>query len=253
MQTVNTRRFIRKFNLSDCLHILIRKLWLLILAAVLAAGALWGLHRLFTKPQYRSTAVLYVLGQQGQRFDAASAENFTLGLDALEDCRYLLQSHAVLDRVIDDLQLPEDYGQLVKSISVGAPENTRVLEVSALADSPEQAQNIVNAICDIGAEKTADTMGAVQIHIYDYGSYSAVPANRLRKSTYLLFGCSAALLLYWILLAAGYDDDRIRSDEDIRRYLEITVLGDIPEASGSRGGRYGYGSGKYGYGYKKKK
>lgn len=108
------------------------------------------------------------------------------------------------------------------------------------ADTPEQAKQIVDAICEIGQEKITQAMGFQQVNLYEYGTLNSKPCNTTSMTTYLLVGMIAAILVYSAFLIIFLLDDRIRTEQDIERYLGLSVLGDIPNANDKKNHQYGY-------------
>lgn len=236
---------VRVVTLKDLWDIFIHRWWVIFLAAVIFAGGFYTVTKLNYKPRYQSTATLYIL-KQDKTEDNYSSEDFSLALKVVNDCDYLLKSHPVLDKVIEELNLDISYKDLSESVSTSNPEDTRILEVTVEADSPEEAKKIVDSVCSVGTEKIADAMGFNQVNLYEYGTIDENPCNHTRIRTYILIGLIAAVLTYTIFLVIFLVDDRIRFDEDIERDLGLTILGDIPDANHSSSNHYGYG----GYGKK---
>ena len=83
-------------------------------------------------------------------------------------------------------------------------------------------------------------MGFQQINLYEYGTLNDKPCNTTSMTTYMLVGMIAAVLVYSIYLIIYLLDDRIRTEEDIERYLGLSVLGDIPNADDKKSHQYGY-------------
>lgn len=253
----NTKRnaILREITLKDIWDIFVRRLWAMLLAAVIAVSGLFAYVQLTYTPRYQSTATLYILNLDNEDSISSTYNSFTLALKVVNDCTYLLKSHTVLDEVIDELELDISYSQLYKSVSASNPEDTRILEVTVEADSPEEAKEIVDAICSIGPEKIREAMGFDQVNLYEYGILNTKPCNTTGVMTYVLLGVIAAVIVYMIFLIAFLLDDRIRTEEDIQRYLGLSILGEIPNAddSGKKGyGYYRYGSRKYKYGYSRR-
>lgn len=231
---------VRVVTLKDLWGIFIHRLWVMILAAVVVAGGLLLINRLTFIPAYSSTATLYILRQDNDTSSGNSDSDFSLALKVVNDCDYLLKSHSVLDEVIQELNLEIDYKNLSKSVSTSNPENTRILEVTVESDSPENAKRIVDALCEIGQEKITEAMGFRQVNLYEYGTLNDKPCNTTSMTTYLLVGMIAAILVYSAFLIVFLLDDRIRTEEDIERYLGLSILGDIPNANDKKNHQYGY-------------
>lgn len=231
---------IRIVTLKDLWSIFVHRLWIIALSAVVAMGGMFLFVRLTGTAEYESTATLYILRQDQNETANNASDDFSLALKVVGDCDYLLKSHAVLDTVIDELNLDIPYERLRESVSTSNPENTRILEVTVVSESPEQAKRIVDSVCRVGTEKIAEAMGFNQVHLYEYGVLNPKPCNTAGLLAYLLTGIAAAVLVYTAFLIAFLLDDRIRTEEDIERELGLSVLGDIPDANASKKGRCGY-------------
>ena len=238
--TTKANANIRVVTIIDLWYIFVHRLWVMALAAVVAVGGLFIINRVTFVPAYSSTATLYILRQNEATATGNSDSDFSLALKVVNDCDYLLKSHSVLDEVIQELNLETDYKTLSKSISTSNPENTRILEVTVESDSPENAKRIVDAICEIGQEQITEAMGFQQVNLYEHGTLNDKPCNATSMTTYMLVGMIAAVLVYSIYLIIYLLDDRIRTEEDIERYLGLSVLGDIPNADDKKSHQYGY-------------
>ncbi|MCD8142132.1 MAG: hypothetical protein LUD83_02450 [Clostridiales bacterium] len=205
-------------------------MWTIILAAPLAMGLSFAAVQLALPPLYASTATLYILYQNEEDGAANTASDFSLALNVVNDCTYLLKSHAVLDEVMDTLQLTMDYEELYDRVSTANPEDTRILEVTVQAETPELAKEIVDVLCEIGQDKITDAMGFQQVHFFETGTLDSEPSNRLSTVSYLLIGMIASVLVYSAFLITFLLNDRMDTAEDIQQYLGLSVLGEIPNA-----------------------
>ena len=246
METANNRSNVRVVTLRDLWSIFIRRLWIMVLVAAVAVAILFTIVQLTFSPMYSSTATLYILRQEDYDTSSNTSSDFSLALDVVNDCTYLLKSHAVVDEVIDALNLEMSYEDLTEAISTSNPDDTRILEVTVEAESPELAKEIVDTLCEIGQENITDAMGFQQVNFYEKGTLDEGPSNVTGLTTYLLVGVIVAVLCYSIFLIAFLLDDRIRTEEDIQKYLGLSILGDIPNMKQADKKSYGYGS--YGYG-----
>jgi capsular polysaccharide biosynthesis protein len=119
-----------------------------------------------------------------------------------------------------------------------------VLEVTVKAKTPQETKDVVDSLCVIGAEKIAEAMGYDQVNVYEKGTLAKRPSNPVSLLLYLILGLAAAAVVYVCFVLAFLIDDRIRTEEDIQRYLGLSILGDIVNVNEEHKGRYGYGYGK---------
>lgn len=230
---------VRVVTLKELWELFVHRWWVVLLAAVICSGSFYAAVQLTFVPQYKSTATLYILNQNETQTSNVS-DDFSLALKVVNDCDYLLKSHSVLDQVIEQLNLDISYEDLSKTVSTSNPEDTRILEVSVEAASPEEAKRIVDAVCEVGTESITQAMGFQQVNLYEHGTIGTKPSNQTRKLTYALVGAVAAVLTYTLFLILFLADDTIKTDEDIAQYLGLTILGDIPNANNANKKHYGY-------------
>lgn len=247
---MNQTKSTRSITFGDLRDELLEHIWAILGAAVLCV-VLFAVFKVVTfTPEYESRATLYILKQDNKSSDEYTSSDFSLALNVVNDCTYLLRSHKVLDEVMSEMDLDVSYEDLARRISTSNPDGTRVLEVIVRSDTPEDARELVNCICQVGTEAITDAMGFQQVNLYEYGTLNNKPCNRTSYKTYVLLGIGAALLTYAVYLLVFLLNDKVRTEEDVHEYFGLSVLGEIPNASAKPRGRYGseYGKkGKYAY------
>lgn len=237
---MNQKVYLKTITLKDLWGLFVQRLWAILLAACVCGGGAFFLNRMLFVPQYSSTATLYILRQADGATASDANSDFSLALKVVNDCTYLLKSHTVLDEVIDSLALDLKYEDLYDAISTANPEDTRILEVTVKADTPENAKKIVDEICTVGSKRIEEAMGFPQVNLYELGTIEKKPCNRVRLLTFAGVGVVAAVVLYTIFLILFILDDRIKTDEDVERFLGLSILGSIPNADSKKSGKYGY-------------
>ena len=180
----------------------------ILLAVLLCDGLLFGYSELISEPKYNSTATLYVLRQDRADGYMYTESDFTLALDVVNDCTYMLKSRAVLNEVIDKLSLGMSFDELCEAVSVSNPDNTRILEVSVRTDSAAVSKRIVDCVCRIGADKIGEAMGTEQVYLYSEGTLEDEPCNTVGLSVFAAVGIGAAVVMYAICLTAYILNDK---------------------------------------------
>lgn len=230
----------RTVTLKDLWDIFMTRWMVIVLSVLVVTGGFFAVNMITFTPEYESTATLYILKHNEGMQEDKSSDDFSLALKVVNDCNYLLKSHSVLDEVIQTLNLETSYEDLYNSVSTKNPSDTRILEVTVKSESPSQAKQIVDTICTIGTVKIEEAMGFQQVNLYEYGIENTEPANKTSVLVYLVLAVMTALFVYSVFFVAFLLDDRIRTDEDIERYLGLSILGDIPNANGNKQKGYGY-------------
>ena len=100
------------FDLMDVWHIFIWHIIPILAAAVFCVAGLYAYSKLFKVPKYKSTATVYILKQEQGTDYAYTQSDFSLALNVVNDCIYMIKSHEVLDDTISELGLNMSYADL---------------------------------------------------------------------------------------------------------------------------------------------
>lgn len=238
---MNDNSRLKTITLKDFFTLFYTRIWLIILIPVICIGIVFVQQHFFFNPEYKATATLYILKQENEAGYNYTDSDFSLALDVVNDCTYILKSNVVLDQVISSLDLDMSYDDLYDCIETENPSDTRILEVSVITHEASLSKKIADKVCMIGIDEITDAMGFKQVNLYANGIEPSKPGNILGITGYLLLGILAAIATYSLILIIYIFDDCIRTKDDIETYLGVSVLGDIPNfAAGNKhyGGHY---------------
>ncbi len=244
-----------EIDLLELLAAMRERIWI-ILFTVISGGIIGGLVSVFLiSPVYTSTTKLLVLTKETT---LASLADLQMGSQLTNDYQVLIKSRPVLEQVIDELSLAMDYQQLSKSITIENPSNTRILELKINCTDKELSAEIANCLAEVASDFIGDQMEVVPPKVVEEG---IVPERRTSPSHSLnaVIGALIGLALSGGMVCLNtIMDDSIKSEEDIKKYLELPMLARIPDRkdfinlSGEEAGikKKGLGS-RLGFGKKK--
>lgn len=239
MERQNTMRII---TLADLWQVFVRHIIPIVIAAALVVGVLFAYGTFLLTPKYSSTSTLYILKQENSNDYIYTQSDFNLALNVVNDCTYMIKSHEVLDSVIDKLGLDISYKSLYNAITINNPDNTRILEVTVETKDAELSKQVVDEICRTAAGKINKAMGVDQVNVYSKGAIGLKPSNSFGIKFYAVAGIASVVVMYIIYFVAFLLDDKIKTEEDVEKYLGLSVLGNIPDGNGSKrkNSKYGY-------------
>ena len=209
----------------------LKKRFLIVFASVLAfaiAGFLYT--QLFAKPVYVAETQLYVLN----RSSAISVQNndFLLSDQILKDCQAMIKCKAVTKEVVETMDLNMSPEALAGKISVGVvEEETRILQIVVRDGNANRAAEIANTVCEVAAKLIREKTDVNAVNkLYEAEAPGAPSGPNLKKNV-LLFAVIGLVLSVGVLTVVFVLDDSIRSEEDVERYLGLSVFGVIPDTS----------------------
>ena len=218
-----------EIDLVEVFHVLISKIWFIILLAALGFGMMVGYTMLFVKPTYSSSSTIYILTKTTS---ITSLADFQIGTQLTQDYKVIVTSRPVLEEVIENLGLNMSYDTLKGQISVNNPDNTRFLELTVKNNDAYLAKKIVDELTNVSVKKTAEVMETEPPNIMDYGQLPESPIAPSMKKNGIIGGLLGLVLACAIIIIRYMMNDSIKNGEDVERYLGLNVLGMIPLEEG---------------------
>lgn len=217
------------FNLLDLLNYLKRKAIFILIAAATCALAGFLISSLFMTPQYTASTRVYVLNRSDG--NAVASSDFTLSNYMIADYKVLITGQNVTSEVIEELDLNMSPSGLAGKISVSAPSNTRVLQISVTDSNPEMAAAIANSVREVAARQLKEIMAVDAVNLVYEASVPTAPTSPNVMKNTVLVAVLGAIAVTFIFAIVFILDDAIRTEEDVERYLGLNTLGVIPVSS----------------------
>lgn len=223
---------------------------LVILAAVLAGGALAFIYTVFlVTPQYSSSVMLYVNNSSislGKTSVSIASGDLTASRNLVETYIVILNSRETLEEIIREADVSYTYKQLGEMIAAEAVNDTEVFEVTVTSEDPEEASKIANTVVDVlpaRIKSIVDGSNAVRVDsaipIYKPVSPNVMKNTAMGVLLGLVLSCGVYVVMFLM-------DTEIHSESYLlRTYPNIPLLTVVPDVNSSGSG-YGY---SYGYGY----
>lgn len=195
------------------------------LSAILAAAIAFGYRYFLVAPVYESNSLLYVLTKSTS---ITSLADLQTGANLTQDYLIVTKDRPVLEKVIDHLQLPEDYAKLGKKIEVTNPTNTRFIKISVKDENPERAKAICDEIAKVAASFIAEKMDQDPPNLVKGGYADGRPVNHgviFYTGAGFLVGMAVAMIL--VVIREIFNDD-VCSPEDVENKIGLRVLASLP-------------------------
>lgn len=222
-----------EINLVELFSALKKKLWLIILAAVIGGGAFGAYSKLVLVPKYTSTAMMYVLSKETT---LTSLADLQIGSQLTKDYKVMINSRPVLNHVIEDLGLDYDYKTLRNKLTIDNPTDTRILTLSVEDSDPILAADIVNTVAKRSSEYIGEMMEMIPPKIVEEGEVSELPTSPNTKKNAMIGAAAGIFLVCAVVVLQMIMNDTVKTEEDIERYLKLSVLAAVPaKGKGKRG------------------
>ena len=203
---------------------------LLELIFVTLAAALVGFmaSKFLMTPKYDSSALMIVNTRQDVNANVTS-DQINSATKLVSTYSIIIKSDTVLQQVIDNLGLNLTYAQLNKRVTVAAVDDTQVMKITVQSDSPEWARQVCEQIITVAPDVIEEAVEAGSVKVISNPSLATEPVSpNIMKNTMLAAAVGFVLVIGIIVLQVLLDN-KINTEEDVTKYLDMTVLGVIPQ------------------------
>ena len=216
-------------RVSELIHVVMKKIWAIVLTGVLLALVGCGVAAATKeKLMYLTTTKLYVTGVDST---VPSANDLALGKQVLNNYIEVLKSGPVLNKVIENLGLNMSAGQLKNCISINIPPETCMLEMSVVFSDGEWAKKIADELVVVSAERALEVMGCTEPIIYEEAYVPVAPynADKLSGILYALVGGAVGVVVSgFVIVVMYFTNTKFTNPYKVTDRLRLKMLGVIP-------------------------
>ena len=217
----------KDYNLKEIFNVLYKRIWVIICSAIILAVAAFFITDIMFLPQYDSSTRMYVVVRKDESTTITASE-LQLGSQVIKDYMILTNSKSVVEKVIQNLSLQTTYSNLVKSIKVTNPTDTRIIDIKVSYKDPLIAQKIADNLRDTASDFAKNIMNIDRISVVEKASLSSLPSSPNKTLNTQIGGLLGLLISISVILFLYFVDDRIKTSDDIEKYLGLSVLSVVP-------------------------
>lgn len=231
MQEQTNRIEDNEIDLIELFHVVLRKLWIVVLCAIIGGTTMGAYTRKNYIPQYTSSSTIYVLSQR------ISSVNLSLSAQLTSDFAILAKSRPVINAVIDELGLNTDYETLSSIIRVENPEESQILKFIVTYTDPTLSRDIANSMAKAVAKQIGDVMDIDEPNIVEE---AVLPkgADGSGITRNIAMGAMVGIIVsLGVIFLLYISDNTIHDEEDVQKYLQLNTLATVPLQNGLKAKR----------------
>ncbi len=215
-------------DLTEILSAVRQHLLELIFVTLVAALVGFTASKFLMNPKYDSSALMIVNTRQDVNANVTS-DQINSATKLVSTYSIIIKSDTVLQQVIDNLGLNLTYAKLNKRVTVAAVDDTQVMKITVQSDSPEWARQVCEQIITVAPDVIKEAVEAGSVKVISNPSLATEPVSpNIMKNTMLAAAVGFVLVISIIVLQVLLDN-KINTEEDVTKYLDMTVLGVIPQ------------------------
>lgn len=241
-ESVDKRQKDIDVNLAPILIALLKKAWLIILAAVIVGAGSYTVSKILIDPTYRSGFTAYVNNQTQTGRDSLTSSDILASQNLVMTYSKVIVSDTVLMPAAKAINLDYSYEKLSGMVSTVVEDETEIINVYVVARTPQLAYELAQSIAKVSPAHMAD--------IIEGSSMKIIDNPRLQEEkfapSYFRMGLIGALigaaLAIAVIIILFLRDDTIKQESDLEDKFGLPVVGIIPDMLevSSEGDSYSY-------------
>ena len=226
-----------EINLVELFKVFRKNLFLIILAPIIMGAIFFLVNQFLIDPTYQASTTL-IVGQSANKNNAA-AQNPTVNYNEVLTNQKLVttysqiaKSDSVVNKVIQDLGLNQNYTQVKGMFSVTGLKDTEIIVISSINESPEFAINLVNKVAEVLRDNIKEIYQIENVRILDTAKIGTTPRIGPKVSRNAVLGALLGLLLVLTILTLKFLFDRtLRNEDQLKDHYEYPILGSVPDTN----------------------
>ena len=220
-------------DLLEVLNAVRQHILAIILTTLVLAAASFGVSKFLLTPKYQASALMIVNTRQDTSATVTS-DQINSATKLVSTYSIILKSDTVLNQVIQNLGLSLDYQHLAERVTVSAVDDTQVMKVTVTSDNPEWARQVCEQITQISPDVILEAVEAGSVKVISNASISPEPVSPNVSRNTALGAVAGLVISVGIVFLMVLLDNKINNEEDVSKYLDLTVVGVIPEYEGGK-------------------
>lgn len=223
--------------LSNPLQVIRRRLWVIMLVAVVSAGVATGFS-LWQTPEYEASIKILV-GQEQVRGASDNIQDEVQGLQQLTaTMAEAIRTRPVAQDVIGRLDLPISTEAFLNSLTVEQVADTQFIQVSYEDFSPDRAQLVANAIGEEFQKRVSEespSANAITVKVWESAALPDEPVSPDPVRNALLALLLGLMLGVGLAFLLDYLDGGWGSPDEAERVTGVPNYGVIPTFRAQKG------------------
>ena len=214
-----------EIDLLELFYYLLERIWILIAAGLLGAVIMAAVSIFWLTPVYQATAKLYVISQSDS---AINLSDLQIGTYLTKDYQEVFSTWEVHEQVLQNLGLDYEYSQLQSMLTITNPSDTRILYVTVKSGDPEEATVMANEYAKVAQKYIHETMASEEPSVFSTALQPLEPVSPRKLRNTLLGGFVGVFLMAALLVVRFLMDDKIKTTDDISKYIGVPTLAIMP-------------------------
>ncbi|MDV3426115.1 MAG: capsular biosynthesis protein [Bacillota bacterium] len=216
-----------ELDLKDLFKILKKRIWLIITITIAATFTSAMVSIFLISPTYEAEVGIIIGAQQdGEKINNSEIDMYKNLMQTYKD---IAETNKVAQAAADKLGDGQSSKDLIKRTTVTVKEGTMILNIKIRSNLAAEAYKDVQAYADAFNDRANTLLPGGNIKIMDDAQLPEYPIEPNIYRNMAIAFIAGLLVSVGITLLLDYMDDTLVTKEDAEKYLELSIIGIIPE------------------------
>lgn len=219
-----------EISLTELFLILRKRIQIIILITIISIVTSAIVSFFILDPQYQTFTTLMVGKPKDYQSynDRLDYNEVLLNQKLVSTYGELVKTRAVADEVIRNLNLNISYETFKDKVNVNLVEDTEIIRLEVIDEDPELAVEIANETAEVFMKKVRNIMRVENIQVIDEAQIPDKPVKPKPMLNMAIAGVLGLMIGVFITFLLEFLDNTIKTPDDVKRHLELPVIGTIP-------------------------
>lgn len=203
--------------------------WAILLTMLVFGGTGYFVSTNMIEPQYES-AITMIVNTRQDNAAVVTNDNINSAKNLVTTYSVIIRSNTVLEKTIELLDLDMRYETLYGKVTVEPVNGTPIMRIAVKCNDKELSKQIVKTISEVAPDIIVDSVEAGSCKVISKVMTSEKPVTpNVKKNVALMAALGLLSSLFLIILLDLLKERCIVTSDEAQNYLDIPVLGIIPE------------------------
>jgi capsular polysaccharide biosynthesis protein len=219
-----------EISLTELFLILRKRIQIIILITIISIVTSAIVSFFILDPQYQTFTTLMVGKPKDYQSynDRLDYNEVLLNQKLVSTYGELVKTRAVADEVIRNLNLDISYETFKDKVNVNLVKDTEIIRLEVIDEDPELAVEIANETAEVFMKKVRNIMRVENIQVIDEAQIPDKPVKPKPMLNMAIAGVLGLMIGVFITFLLEFLDNTIKTPDDVKRHLELPVIGTIP-------------------------
>ena len=215
-------------DLREYFGIVKKRFWIIALITTIAIVVSGAISFFVLTPVYEAKSTLIVNTEKNEETEMITGDQFSVSQKLTVTYGEIIKSRSVLEAVIKNLNLDDSYEDLVNNITVSPVKDTQIISISVQDTNKEKARDIANEIPKVFKKEAKRITKANDIQVIDKAILPQSPIKPNKMMNMAIAAVLGAMIGLFVVFLIEYLDNKLKTPQDIEKYLGLSVLGVVP-------------------------